>query len=47
MAGAKEAVAFRSEFLEAGFREATIVRISRNARTKNPAVFAAEIRAVR
>jgi hypothetical protein len=31
----------------AGFREAVIVRTARNARTKNPHVLAADLRAVR
>ncbi len=42
IAGAKDADAFLSEFRTAGFRQAAIVRTLRNARTKNPAVLAAE-----
>ncbi len=45
MAGAKEGGAFLDEFLKAGFCDAELIRTSRNARTKNPAVLAAEVRA--
>jgi hypothetical protein len=45
--GAKEGDAFLSEFRQAGFSDATILRVSRNARTKNPLVLAAEVRARR
>jgi hypothetical protein len=30
-----------------GFREATLLRVTRNARTKDPRVLAAEVRALR
>jgi hypothetical protein len=46
IAGAKEGDAFLSEFKQAGFSEAAL-RVSRNARTKNPLVLAAEVRALR
>jgi hypothetical protein len=36
-------VAFLDEFRAAGFREAAILRTSRNARTKNPLVLAADV----
>jgi len=42
-AGAKEAVAFLAEFLSAGFREAVILRTTRNERTKDERVLAAEV----
>lgn len=41
--GAKEGGAFLDEFRVAGFREATILRTSRNARTKDQWVLAAEV----
>jgi SAM-dependent methyltransferase len=47
IAGAKEGDAFLSEFKEAGFSDASILRVSRNARTKNPLTLAAEVRARR
>jgi hypothetical protein len=47
VAGAKEAVAFCDEFRQADFRDVRIVRTSRNARARNPAVLAAEIVAIR
>ena len=47
MAGAKEGGAFLNEFREAGFREATILRTTRNDRCKDPRVTAAEVRATR
>jgi hypothetical protein len=47
VAGAREAGAFLREFRDAGFRDATLLRTSRNARTKSPRVLAAEVRAVR
>jgi hypothetical protein len=40
-------VAFLDEFRAAGFREATLLKASRNTRTKNVRVLAAEVRAVR
>lgn len=46
-AGAKEGDAFLDEFHAAGFREAVILRTSRNARTKHPGVLAAEVRVIR
>jgi hypothetical protein len=42
VAGAKEGVSFLDEFRAAGFAEARILRTTRNARTKNPDVVAAE-----
>jgi hypothetical protein len=42
VAGAKEGVTFLEEFRDAGFSEAHILRTTRNARTKNPKVIAAE-----
>ena len=47
MAGAKEGGAFLSEFTEAGFSDAVIFRQGRNARTKDPNVSAAEVRAAK
>lgn len=47
MAGAKEGGAFLSEFREVGFREAVILRTTRNARCKDPRVTAVEVRATR
>ncbi|MBI4718860.1 MAG: hypothetical protein HY763_13725 [Planctomycetes bacterium] len=47
MAGAKEGGAFLDEFRAAGFADAHILRTTRNARTKNPKVIAAEFRARR
>ncbi|HET9926102.1 MAG TPA: methyltransferase domain-containing protein [Methylomirabilota bacterium] len=41
--GAKEGGAFLDEFRQAGFREAAIVRTTRNARCKDPRVIAAEV----
>lgn len=38
---------FLEEFRKAGFGEVHLLRTSRNARTKNPAVLAAEVRARR
>jgi hypothetical protein len=38
---------FLAEFTEAGFRHAKILRTFRNARTRHPAVLAAEVEAVR
>jgi len=38
VAGAKEGVAFLNEFRAAGFREATILQTTRNARCKDPRV---------
>jgi hypothetical protein len=35
------------EFKQVGFSDASILRVSRNARTKNPLVLAAEVRAIR
>jgi len=43
----KEGDAFLEEFRAAGFREAVMLRTSRNARTKNPRVLAAEVCAYR
>jgi len=43
----KEGVAFLREFTEAGFSDAVILRQSRNARTKDPHVLAAEVRAIK
>jgi hypothetical protein len=40
-------VAFLEEFRAAGFKDAVILRTRRNARTKNPRVLAAEVRAIR
>jgi hypothetical protein len=40
-------VPFLDEFRAAGFVEATLLRTTRNARTKNPKVLAAEVRARR
>jgi hypothetical protein len=47
IAGAKEGVAFLREFRDAGFSDAVILRQSRNARTKDPHVLAAEVCAKR
>ncbi len=47
VAGAKEGGAFLNEFREAGFREAVMVRTTRNARCKDPRVMAAEVCATR
>ncbi len=47
MAGAKEGGAFLEEFLSVGFRGAEILATTRNARTRNPRVLAAEVVAVR
>jgi len=47
MAGAKEGGAFLEEFLVVGFREATILRTVRNARTSHPLTLAAEVYARR
>ena len=47
MAGAKEGVPFLDEFRAAGFADATLLRTLRNARTKNPKVLAAEVKARR
>jgi len=47
VAGAKEGVTFLNEFREAGFADARILRTTRNARTKNPKVVAAEVSARR
>jgi len=47
VAGAKEGGAFLDEFRAAGFRDAVILRTSRNARTKDPRVLAAEVLAQR
>lgn len=33
--------------MQAGFSDAVLLRVSRNARTKNPHVLAAEVRATR
>jgi hypothetical protein len=43
----KEADAFLNEFKQAGFSDASILRVSRNARAKNPLTLAAEVRARR
>lgn len=43
ISGAKEDGAFLNEFLAVGFREAKILRTTRNARTKNQWVLAAEV----
>lgn len=43
MAGAEEGGAFLREFLAAGFREARILRTSRNARTGTKGVVAADV----
>jgi hypothetical protein len=40
-------VAFLDEFRDAGFQAATLIKASRNMRTKNIRVLAAEVRAVR
>jgi hypothetical protein len=40
-------VAFLDEFHAAGFRDATLLKASRNLRTKNIRVLAAEVRAIR
>jgi hypothetical protein len=40
-------VAFLDEFRDAGFRTATLLKVSRNVRTKNVKVLAAEVCAVR
>jgi len=45
VAGAKEGGAFLDEFRAAGFATATILRATRNARTSNPKVMAAEVSA--
>jgi arsenite methyltransferase len=45
IAGAKEGVAFLDEFRAAGFSQAVLLRTLRNARTRNPAVLAAEVQA--
>lgn len=47
IAGAKEGDAFLGEFTESRFREARILHMTRNARTKSPAVIAAEFLALR
>ncbi len=47
MAGAKEGGAFLDEFRAAGFREAVMLRTTRNARCKDPRIIAAEVRATR
>ena len=47
MAGAKEGGAFLQEFLDAGFARAELTRTTRNARTRNSAVLAAEVLATR
>jgi hypothetical protein len=47
MAGAKAGGAFLDEFRATGFREARILRATRNARTKHPHVLAAEVYALR
>jgi hypothetical protein len=47
VAGAKEGVAFLEEFRSAGFREATMLRTYRNARSSNPKVLASEVLARR
>jgi len=44
VAGAKEGGAFLEEFCQAGFKEAVVLRTFRNARTKNEAVVAVEVR---
>ena len=45
--GGAQGGAFLSEFTAAGFREAVILRTTRNARTSDPRVIAAEVRAGR
>ena len=40
-------MAFLEEFRAAGFREVSLLRAARNARTKNPRVLAAEVRVLR
>jgi arsenite methyltransferase len=47
IAGAKEGGVFLDEFRAAGFREVVLLRAMRNARTRNPGVLAAEVRARR
>jgi hypothetical protein len=42
----RKGVTFLREFREAGFSDAVILRQSRNARTKDPHVLAAEVRAI-
>jgi arsenite methyltransferase len=43
IAGAKEGGAFLDEFREAGFSDVKMLGLTRNARTKNPLVLAAEV----
>jgi hypothetical protein len=40
-------VTFLNEFRAAGFRDAILLKAGRNLRTKNKAVLAAEVRAIR
>jgi hypothetical protein len=47
VAGAREGVAFLDEFRAAGFREVRLLRVVRNARTKNEQVLSADVRAIR
>ena len=47
MAGAKEGGAFLNEFRDAGFKEAKILKTSRNARTINPNIIVADVVAVK
>jgi hypothetical protein len=47
VAGAKEGGAFLEEFKGAGFAAAMLLRTTRNARTRNPKVLAAEVVASR